>query len=293
MPLTHNYITLKTMTERTHQHLHGTEVPGSDEAGLAELLDLDAKLLGASFDEMIDWVGQTAGTAPRRILDIGAGTGSGTLALARRFDPAEVVAIDVSPVMLQRLRTAAAKRGLADRVRAVQADLDLGWPTVGTFDIGWAALSLHHLSDPGRALGDIHAALNPGGVLAIIELDFLPRFLPDDIGIGRPGLEERCHQAVAQANWNAHPDWRPGLELAGFTDVQQRGFSLDMNSAPASAGRYAHAYLGRIRSHLRDALDPSDLKTLDLLLADDNPDGLLRRHDLTLRSSRTAWVARR
>ncbi|MEO6826592.1 MAG: class I SAM-dependent methyltransferase [Microbacteriaceae bacterium] len=281
------------MTALSHHHQHSREAHHADEAGVAEILDLDAAVLGASLDEMITWAARFAGIAPRRVVDIGAGTGTGTLALAHRFDTAEVVALDRSALMLQRLRTAALRRGLSDRVRTVQADLNRGWPGIGRFDFGWAALSLHHLSDPDRVLGEIRAALDPGGVLAVLELDSLPRFLPEDIGIGRPGLEERCHQAIAQASWNAHPDWQPGLERSGFTGVQQLGFSLDANPGAPEARRYAYAYFRRIRSDLAQALDAADLDTLDLLLTEDDSDGLLLRRDLTVRSSRTVWAARR
>lgn len=279
------------MAHHSHQH-HGSG-QAHHEAGLAELLDLDAEVLGPYLDEVTAWVGQYAPDVPRTVVDLGAGTGTGSLALARRFHSAAVVAVDRSALMLDRLRTAARGQGLADRLRVVQADLDVAWPEVGAVDVVWAASSLHEVADPDRVFRDVHAALNPGGLLVVIEMDDLPRFLPDDVGLGRPGLESRCHEALAQANWNSHPDWRPHLAAAGFEVAAQRTFTVDASPAPPSTGRYAHAYLRRIRSFLDGRLAADDLGTLDHLLAGDHPDALLHRRDLTVRGSRTAWAARR
>jgi SAM-dependent methyltransferase len=281
------------MTENSrHDHRDGGQA-NDNEAGLADLLDMDAEVLASCLDEIIEWAGQQAPDAPRRVVDIGAGTGTGSRALARRFGAAEVVAIDTSTVMLERLRAAARGQGLADRLRVVQADLDVAWPEVGKVDIAWAALSLHHVGDPDRVLSDVFTALNPGGLLVVIEMDSLPRFLPDDIGLGRPGLEARCHEAMAQANWNAHPDWRPYLERAGFAIAEQRTFTIETNPPPPSAGRYAHAFLSRVRSALGGQLAADDITTLDHLLAADRSDALLQRRDLTVRGRRTGWAARR
>jgi SAM-dependent methyltransferase len=280
------------MTQHSHHHLSGGQVH-HDEAGLADLLDLDAEVLGSYLDEVTEWVGQHAPDVPRTVVDVGAGTGTGSLALARRFSAAAVVAIDRSALMLERLRAAARGQRLADRLRVVQADLDVAWPKVGAVDVVWGASSLHEVADPDRVFRDIYAALNPGGLLVVIEMDALPRFLPDDVGLGRPGLESRCHEALAQANWNSHPNWRPHLERAGFEIAAQRSFIIEASTAPPSTGRYAHAYLRRIRSALDGRLATDDLSTLDYLLADDNPHALLRRRDLTVRGSRTAWAARR
>ncbi|WP_130335886.1 class I SAM-dependent methyltransferase [Micromonospora kangleipakensis] len=274
-------------------HHHGGGPAHHDEAGLADLLDLDAEVLGPYLDEVTAWVGRHASDAPRTVVDVGAGTGTGSLALARRFSSAAVVAIDRSAVMLDRVRGAAREQRLADRLRVVRADLDVAWPEVGAADVVWAASSLHEVADPDRVLRDVHAALNPGGLLVVVEMDALPRFLPDDVGLGRPGLESRCHEALAQAGWNAHPNWRPHLAGAGFEIAAQRSFTVEATPAPPSTGRYAHAYLRRIRSALDGRLASDDLGTLDRLLADDNPDSLLRRRDLTVRGSRTAWAARR
>lgn len=280
------------MTQHRHHRLAQGQAH-DHEQGLADLLDRDAEVLGTYLDQLTEWAGQHAPDAPRKIVDVGAGTGAGTLALVRRFAAAEVAAIDRSALMLERLRAAAVGQGLVDRLQVIQADLDVAWPAIGAVDVAWASSSLHEVADPDRLLRDVHAALRSGGLLVVVEMDALPRFLPDDIAVGRPGLEARCHAVLTQAGWNSHPDWRPHLERAGFEMAARRTFTNEAGPAAPGTGRYAHAYLSRIRSALDDRLAPDDVAALDHLLADDHPGALLRRPDLTVRSSRTAWAARR
>lgn len=280
------------MAPHSH-HVHAGPHVHDHEAGLAELLDLDAEVLGSYLDELTEWAGRHAPEVTRTVVDVGAGTGTGSLALARRFPAAEVVAIDRSATMAERLRAAAPETDAGGRLRVVLADLDVAWPEVGAVDVAWAASSLHEVADPDRVLRDVHAALRPGGLLVVVEMDTLPRFLPDDLGLGRPGLEQRLHDALAQEGWNAHPDWQDHLQRAGFEIAGRRTFTLDVSPAPAATGQYASAYLRRIRSALEGDLSTDDLDTLDHLLSEGAPESLLRRHDLTVRGTRTAWAARR
>ena len=280
-----------------HQHDHPAD---TGDAALAELLDLDAEVLRAYLSEVIDWVHGLAGDPPpRRILDVGAGTGNGALALARRFAEAEVIALDLSAPLLERLRDKAGRLGLADRIHTVRADLDAAWPAVGDpVDLAWAANSLHHLADPDRVLTEVFGAVRPGGLLAVVELDSFPRFLPADLGVGRPGLEERCHAALAEAHSAELPhlgsDWGPRLAKAGFTVEAERRFTIDLTAPlPPAAGRYAQASLRRMRTGLESQLGADDLVTLDALIDEHGPGSVLRRDDLTVRATRSGWAARR
>jgi SAM-dependent methyltransferase len=284
------------MENHHHQHHHAAE---TNSAALAGLLDLDAEVLHSYLSEVIAWVGELAADLPRRrILDLGSGTGSGALALAQRFPEAEVIALDISADFLDRVGEKARALGVAGRVRTVQADLDAAWPAIGPVDLVWASNSLHHAADPDRVLTEVFAMLQPGGLLAVAEMDSFPRFLPDDLGLGRPGLEARCHAAIAEGLADEVPhlgsDWASRLTKAGFTIEAERTFAIDLaRPLPASAGRYAQASLRRIRSGLDGRLSADDLATLDTLLDSDGPGSLLRRDDLTVRTSRTAWAARR
>lgn len=278
-----------------HGHHHETAPSGSEakHAEQATLLDLDAQLGHDFLTDLTAWVADQCATSPQTIVDLGAGTGTGTLALAHRFPTARIVSVDSSPEMAVRLRELTRAEGLADRVQVHEADLDEAWPAPHGVDLVWAALSLHHAADPDRLLAKTLDALAPGGVLVVTEMDALPRVLPDDLGIGRPGLEARCHALLRDLNWNAHPDWAPALAQAGFESVQQRTFDVDSVHEGPLLARYARLFLTRIRSGLADRLAADDLGTLNRLLSPGDPESLEQRTDLTLYSPRTVWLARR
>jgi len=266
---------------------------------MAELLDLDAEVLHSYLSEVTAWVRELAAELPRRrILDLGSGTGTGALALVQRFEGADVIALDRSAQLLARCQAKARDLGVADRVRTVQADLDAELPATGPVDLVWASNSLHHMADPEHVLTEVFATIHPGGLLVVAEMDSFPRFLPDDVGLGRPGLEARCHATVAEGLAGELPhlgsDWGSRLSQAGFVIEAKRSFAIDLTRPlPASAGRYAQASLRRIRSGLDGQLSADDLATLDTLIDSDGPDGVLQRDDLTVRAARTVWVARR
>ncbi|MGW7416376.1 class I SAM-dependent methyltransferase [Streptomyces sp. NPDC054863] len=284
---------------------HSGHSAESDQSGLAEVLDLDAEVLHSYLAEVTDLLGElTADAPPRRILDLGSGTGTGTLALLRRFDGADAVAVDVSEEMLHRVTAKVRDAGIGEsRIRTVKADLDADWPEgLGPVDLMWASASLHHMADPDRALADVFATLRPGGLLAVAEMEAspFPRFLSDELeaDLGRPGLEERCHAALADQHAEAVPhlgdDWGTRLTAAGFTVEAERRFDIRLTAPlPAATGRYARATLGRLRDHLEDGLSADDLAALTVLLDGDGPESILRRDDLTVRTTRLLWVARR
>lgn len=278
-----------------HHHDHSSgghhDHSNSDESGLAETLDLDALLLHEHLQEIFDWTASFQ-KDPRTIMDLGAGTGTGTLGLARTFPQARVVAVDQSEFMLQRLASSVEKHGLSDRVSTQQADLDTAWPQLADVDLVWAASSMHHMSNPGLVFDRIAKTLAPTGLLSVVEMDSLPRFLPDDLGFGTPGLEQRCHAAGATAGWNAHPDWASAIQDAGMLILEQRTFAYATSENPELIASNAQMILSRMRASLTDVLSAEDLATLDQLLDPGSPQSLTVRTDLAIRGSRTVWAAR-
>jgi len=278
----------------TTKHDHHAHQPGDHDQ--AEILDLDAEVLAEHIDSVIAWL--PVESSPRQVVDLGCGTGAGTFALLTRFPEARVIAIDSSAEHLHRLREKAREAGVADRVHAVQADLDATWPDLGEPDLVWASASLHHLADPDRALRRVRDALAPGGLLAVVELAGFPRFLPADAPEERPGLEERCHAAgdrrAAEHMPHRGADWGPKLTAAGFTVEGERTLTVHIeHSRSAAVGRYALSGLRRMRGGVADELSAEDRAALDRLLDTDGPHSILRRDDLAVRTERTVWAARR
>jgi ubiquinone/menaquinone biosynthesis C-methylase UbiE len=108
-----------------------------------------------------------------RWLELGAGAGAFTLALADLLGPSgEIVAVDRDAGDLGRLSEAMARRFPDVGLRTVEADfdrwMDLG-PTV--FDGLLAANSLHFVRDPTSVIGRLHESLRPGARILIVEYD--------------------------------------------------------------------------------------------------------------------------
>jgi SAM-dependent methyltransferase len=296
------------MTHAAHDHgphhvqehgMHHVQERGQEHGddGQAEILDLDAEVLAEQIASITAWL--PVETSPRRIVDLGCGTGAGTLALLARFPGAEVTAVDSSAGHLRRLREKAASKGVAGRVHTVEADLDAAdWPELGTPELAWASASLHHMADPGRTLRQVHDLLPAGGLLAVVELAGFPRFLPDDAPRDRPGLEQRCHAALDRHHAEQVPhrgaDWGPLLTAAGFTVEGERTITVNLGPPHTGAvGRYALSSLRRMRAGVAQSLQDEDLTALDRLLDTDSPHSILRRDDLTVRTERSVWAARR
>ncbi|MEW1562024.1 class I SAM-dependent methyltransferase [Streptomyces sp. NPDC093509] len=280
-----------------HSHSGSHAHSGDTVDGQAEILDLDAEVLAEHLASVTAWL--PTGTPPRRIVDLGCGTGAGTFALLDRFPEADVTAVDFSAAHLQRLREKACARGVDGRIRTVQADLDdTVWPDLGAPDLVWASASMHHMADPDRALRAVRDALAPSGLFVVLELAGFPRFLPENAPEERPGLEERCHAASERYHAEHVPhrgaDWGPKLTAAGFTVEAQRALTVNIEgSRDAAVGAYALGSLRRLRGTVADGLPAEDLAALDRLLDTDGPHSILRRDDLEVRTERTVWAARR
>lgn len=244
-----------------HRSQHG-DGDGDEGAAHRRTLDLDAEVFGAQLGAVLDLLALSV--PPRRVVDLGAGTGTGSRLLRDRFPTATVTAVDSDPRMLHVL----AEQGFA----VVAADLDEGFPVgLDQVDLVWAASSLHHVGDVPRLLAGGRAALAPGGVLVVVELEDLPRFTADPV-------EDRARAAARAAGWNHHPDWTPHLREAGFA-VERHDLVLDVPPS-AAAEEFARAWLPRYLA----VPGFEEAPALQALL-----DGDLR---LEPRAQRAVWVAR-
>ena len=289
---------METTPDTDHRHRPGHE-QDHGHGDMTELLDLDAEVLHDYWTAALDWVRDgAADSAPSRLADLGAGTGTGAIGLAQRFPAAEVIAVDVKPDSLRLLDERAARLGLAPRLRSVVTDLDAGWPDLGPLGLTWASMSLHHLADPAATLGQVLAATTVGGMMAVAEFPEPLRFLPADLGTGEPGFEERAIEVLDRAHAEEMPTlgtaWAPRLADAGWHVVAERDFRVDLRPPGHSqAGRYARAWFSRQAHRLTDLLAPADGATLAALLDEAGPYSLLSRQDLHIRGTRTVILARR
>ncbi len=170
------------------------------------------------------------------VVDIGAGTGQFTLAAASAC--ARVVAVDISPVMLERLRARVDEVGLGN-VAVVRGGFLTYVHDGDLADVVYSRYALHHLPDFWKAvaLTRIRAMLRPGGLLRLSDVvwNFGPAEAPERIEAwcatagtqvegewSRHELEEHVRDEHSTFTWLLEPM----IERAGFT-IESATYSVD------------------------------------------------------------------
>jgi ubiquinone/menaquinone biosynthesis C-methylase UbiE len=104
------------------------------------------------------------------VVDIGCGPGYLVIALAKSFPHLHITGVDIATEVVQLATRNVLHLGLGEQVEFRQGDVqDL--PFEDNFvDFAVSTLSLHHWSEPKRALDEIHRILKPGGQFLIFDL---------------------------------------------------------------------------------------------------------------------------
>lgn len=116
---------------------------------------------------MTDLIMDGLDTSPgQRVIDIGCGTGSPAMRLARARN-VTVVGVTISGVQVDIATERAAAEGLSDQVSFQRANaMELPFPDA-SFDAAWAIECLLHMPDRLTVLREIARVLRPGGSLAL------------------------------------------------------------------------------------------------------------------------------
>ena len=103
------------------------------------------------------------------VVDLGCGTGQISIPLATHG--ADVLAVDVSPVMVDMLRAEARRRGLSSLAAATMPVEEIAL-SPGSVDLVVSSYALHHLRDPDKArlVRAAYGWLRPGGRLVIADM---------------------------------------------------------------------------------------------------------------------------
>lgn len=170
------------------------------------------------------------------VADFGAGTGQ--LAIAMAGSCRRLVAVDVSPVMLETLRAKAAAAGVTN-LEVVEAGF-LTYDHVGPpVDAVYSRYALHHLPDFWKAvaLTRIHRMLRPGGIFRLWDVvyGFPPAEAEDRIEAwcatgsndlegawSRAELEEHVRDESSTFTWLLEPM----IERCGF-EIRDASYSDD------------------------------------------------------------------
>jgi SAM-dependent methyltransferase len=174
--------------------------------------------------------------ATSTVVDLGAGTGQFTLAVAPVC--LRVVAVDVSPVMLERLRRKVAGTGHGN-IECVAAGFLTYEHRGEPVDFAYSRYALHHLPDfwKAQALVRLGGFMRPGAVLRL--WDVVYSFQPDEAaerieswcatgatGVetdwGRAELEEHVRDEHSTFTWLLEPM----IERAGFR-IDDAAYSAD------------------------------------------------------------------
>lgn len=178
---------------------------------------------------------------PERVLDAGCGRGVFSYQMARRFQSAEVVGVDIDDSQLDKNRAIAERAGLFNlRFRAA----DLTDPALlddqfrGQFDLVLSVDNLEHLEDDRKGLSTLFQALKPGGRLVLHV----------------PGFERRWPVFRFQTNFDVPGHFRPGYRLDDLRAlVTEAGFEVDYSW-------YTFGWLETVTNNLSYAITKAEAK---------------------------------
>jgi len=157
---------------------------------------------------------KTAGLRPgEKVLDVGCGTGTLSIAAGRRVRPAgEVTGIDASPEMIALARRKAARKGSSAGFQV--APIETLPFADELYDVVLSSLMLHHLPDDVKEKGmaEVFRVLKPGGRFVAVDLTAAGTSLASRVIrlIGHKMPRDYATRLIA------------GMEAAGFTAVAEK-----------------------------------------------------------------------
>jgi SAM-dependent methyltransferase len=283
--------------QNEHHHHHGhAHLDEAHWVAYAAQTELEGDVLIEFVHNTADRLAELHPEPIRRIIDVGSGPGVASCALAQRFPNSTVLAVDSSPVMLERATQRAARLGMQDRIQTLVAELPHGLEKVEPADLIWASMSLHHVGDEVAALRTLRSLLAPSGVIAIAEFADPTQSLPTDIGFGEPGLADRLLDA--QRTWFV--SMRAGLpnsvdsmdlvtmiERAGLKVVDQQIVRVRIDAPlPTNAREWLVGNYQRAFDQFGPTMSPADNATLAVLLDASDTHSLMQRNDVFVEASR-------
>ncbi|MBF6135232.1 methyltransferase domain-containing protein [Nocardia otitidiscaviarum] len=208
------------MTEHTAGPSFHADRIGDDEQQefLVEVLDAQAALPGVR--RLREWTRAALGIAAGdRTLDIGSGTGSEVLAMARQAGPGgAAVGVDPNPGMLAEARARAAAAGIAAEF-VEGSGYALPFPD-DSFDAVRCERVFQHLDHPERATAEIARVLRPGGRVALVDSDWSTAIIHP----GDPDVVAALLESWLSHTANRHSGRRlPGLLTAAGLTVDDIG----------------------------------------------------------------------
>lgn len=266
---------------------------------MADSLEIDAAMALPLVEDVAERLADSRveGTEVLHVVDVGCGPGVVTCALAEEFPSARLTGLDSAPELLDRLRSRAGDAGLAERLDAVEGDIEHDLPPLQPADVVWASMVVHHVADPVATLGRVAGLLRPGGTLVLVEFGGTPRVVPDHDALVASGTWARLENAARAALAERlgpdviDRDWPRDLAAVGLSHITDDAVTF---SHDAPLGEIQRRWLTRhVRGGIRmagDALGPADTEALEAF-ADAVEAG--KRPDVLVEASRRVLTARR
>jgi SAM-dependent methyltransferase len=145
------------------------------------------------------------------VLDVACGPGIVTSALAERAQ--EVVALDLTPQMLEKARERCSKAGRTNVVFKEGSATALPFCDA-CFDAVMTRLSFHHFAEPSTVLSEMLRVLRPGGTIAVADV----------VSAEQPDKSE-LQNAIEILRDPSHVRMLPASELAAI--VAQPGVTIE------------------------------------------------------------------
>ncbi len=225
-------------------------------------------MLHERLDRQLDPIGRAAMAkagfrAGEVVLDAGCGCGETTLEIAGKVGSGQVIGLDVSAMLLDMAREAAATKGIGN-VRFEQGDGQV-WTSPVPADVLFSRFGVMFFEDPDAAFANLRRSLKSGGRLAFAcwrqpkenlwlalpmqsTVHLLPPLPPGDPNAPGPFAFADRNRLIGI------------IEGAGFVDVAIEPFDLRTGGDSLEDSVFVALRMGQLGSALREIGAPDELK---------------------------------
>ena len=208
--------------------------------------------------------------APRRVLDVGCGTGATTLAVARRLGAhGECVGVDVSEPMLAAARGRAARAGTP--ATFVRADAQTHPFEPASFDAVMSRFGVMFFDDPVRAFANLRRASRAGAELRCVvwrSPDENPFMTTAERAAAPllPSVPPRVADAPGQFGFASSERVQRILEQSGWTGIDIQPIDVDCTFPERELTRHATRF-GPLARVLDDADEGTRARVVETVRA--------------------------
>ncbi|KAH7030072.1 S-adenosyl-L-methionine-dependent methyltransferase [Macrophomina phaseolina] len=164
---------------------------------------------------------------PKRILDVGTGTGIWAIEAGDAYPDAEIVGNDLSPIQ---------PRWVPPNVRFEVDDVESDWPVRDFFDLVHVRYMAGSIADWPRLFRQAFAATKPGGWAEFS--DYEMKYYSDDGSMPDDSYMKKLAELLVEGcdkigrTVSPGPSLKGWMEQAGFTNIKQEICKLPMGAWP-------------------------------------------------------------